>query len=338
MDGRSDLHRRLPRQGPRHARSSNVVFSLDGKRIGNRTKSPFQVYVRAAPGRHTVRARVTFKDATARQDAEAPLPAVRVSVGQPAPEARRASPGEPPPRRDPPACAGGFGAGGTVATAPASLVAPAQAGAAQGGRKPALVVLLDDHVARTKPSPHARRIGSVAARRPLTRVRTVLPVIGSARAPGGQPWLKVRLPGRPNGHKGWIPSHRTRPGVTAWHIVLKLSTRRVAVHRFGRVVRRFRVVVGKPSTPTPRGKFFIEEALTLSSHEAGGPFALATSARSPVLQEFAGGPGQIALHGTDNLSGALGTAVSHGCIRLSTRAITWLAKRIRGGVPLTVKR
>jgi lipoprotein-anchoring transpeptidase ErfK/SrfK len=225
----------------------------------------------------------------------------------------------------------------TVATA-CMLVAPAQAGAATVAASQRLVVLLDDHVIRTKPSPHARRVGSVAARRPLTRVRTVLPVIGSARAAGGQPWLKVRLPGRPNGHKGWIPSYKTRPGVTAWHIVLKLNARRVTVHRFGRVVRRFRVVVGKPSTPTPRGRFFIEEALTLSSQDAGGPFALATSARSNVLQEFEGGPGQIALHGTDNLSGALGSAVSHGCVRLGTRAITWLAKRIRGGVPLTVKR
>ncbi len=42
-----------------------VVFSLDGRRVGRRTKSPFQVYVRAASGRHRVRARVTFKDATA---------------------------------------------------------------------------------------------------------------------------------------------------------------------------------------------------------------------------------------------------------------------------------
>jgi hypothetical protein len=41
-----------------------VVFSLDGNRIASRTKSPFQVYVRALPGRHNVRARVTFKDAT----------------------------------------------------------------------------------------------------------------------------------------------------------------------------------------------------------------------------------------------------------------------------------
>ena len=55
-----------------------------------------------------------------------------------------------------------------------------------------------------------------------------------------------------------------------------------------------------------------------------------------MLQEFEGGPGQIALHGTNGLSGALGTAASHGCIRLSTGAITWLARRIGAGVPLTI--
>jgi lipoprotein-anchoring transpeptidase ErfK/SrfK len=97
-------------------------------------------------------------------------------------------------------------------------------------------------------------------------------------------------------------------------------------------------VIGKPSTPTPRGQYFIEEALALSSGDAGGPFALATSARSNVLQEFDGGPGQIALHGTNNLSGAPGTAASHGCIRLSTSAITWLGARIGSGVPLTITR
>jgi lipoprotein-anchoring transpeptidase ErfK/SrfK len=95
------------------------------------------------------------------------------------------------------------------------------------------------------------------------------------------------------------------------------------------------VVIGTPSTPTPTGRFFIEEALDLSS-QVGGPFALATSARSEVLQEFEGGPGQIALHGTNGLSGALGSAASHGCVRLDTEAITWLARRIGGGVPLTI--
>ena len=42
-----------------------VVFSLDGKRIGIRTRPAFRQYVRASAGRrHTITARVAFKDAT----------------------------------------------------------------------------------------------------------------------------------------------------------------------------------------------------------------------------------------------------------------------------------
>ena len=41
-----------------------VVFSLDGVRLARRAGSPYSVYVVARAGKHTVSARVTFKDAT----------------------------------------------------------------------------------------------------------------------------------------------------------------------------------------------------------------------------------------------------------------------------------
>jgi lipoprotein-anchoring transpeptidase ErfK/SrfK len=213
------------------------------------------------------------------------------------------------------------------------LAAPAQARSRVPVSQP-LVVLLHTHVARSSPSAHARRLEAVGGFRPLTRVRTVLPVLRRVTRKG-KAWVHVRLPGRPTGHTGWIRAWETRRTSTGWRIALKLSSRRVTVYRDGRAVRHFRAVVGKPSTPTPRGRFFIEEALAIPG-QMGGPFALATSARSNVLQEFEGGPGQIAMHGTNGLPGSLGSAASHGCIRLSTRSITWLARRIGSGVPLTV--
>lgn len=225
-----------------------------------------------------------------------------------------------------------------TAVTSAVAIAPAHASAATGPASQALVVLSEDHAARSRPDADARWIESVPARRPLTGVRTVLPVLGRSPGRGGSSWVQVRLPGRPNGHKGWISTRQTRLTFTEWRISVKLTTRRVIVYRHGRVARRFRAVVGKPSTPTPRGRFFIEEAVALYPLAAGGPFALAASARSNVLQEFEGGPGQIAIHGTNGLSGSPGTAVSHGCIRVNTSAITWLARRIGGGVPLTITR
>jgi lipoprotein-anchoring transpeptidase ErfK/SrfK len=218
-----------------------------------------------------------------------------------------------------------------------AFVAPAAAAPTAAARQP-LVVLLHDHVARTGPSAQAGRIEAVASRRPLTRARTVLPVLGRTSSRKGGSWLQVRLPGRPNSHRGWISTNRTRLTSTSWRILVDLSARRLTVFGGNRARRHFRAIVGKPSTPTPRGSFFIEEALALSPYESGGPFALATSARSNVFQEFEGGPGQIGIHGTNNLTGALGTAASHGCIRLSTRAITWLARRIGAGTPLTITR
>lgn len=213
-----------------------------------------------------------------------------------------------------------------------ALASPAASGAPVPPSQP-LAVLRRGHVARSRPSRRARRIEYVAARRPLTGVRTVLPVLGHAR---DRSWMRVRLPGRPNAHAGWIRTAHTRRTATPWRLSLDLSARRVTVHHGGRAKRRFRAVVGTAATPTPRGRYFVEEAVALPGH-VGGPFALATSARSNVLQEFAGGPGQIALHGTDGLVGALGSAASHGCIRLSTGAIAWLAGRIGGGVPLTIR-
>jgi L,D-transpeptidase catalytic domain len=222
----------------------------------------------------------------------------------------------------------------------ALLYAPTSALAGSGHARVAatqqLAVLLSAHRAHVKPRAGARVLASVPDLRPITGERTTLPVIGQARGPGGVPWLRVLLPGRPNGASGWIAAQGTRHSVTGWRIVVSLGERRVRVYRGGRLQRSFGAVVGKPSTPTPTGRFFVEETLQMSPGEPGGPFALALSARSDVLQEFEGGPGQIALHGRGDLGGTLGQAESHGCMRLATASIDWLVERIGPGVPVTI--
>ena len=125
--------------------------------------------------------------------------------------------------------------------------------------------------------------------------------------------------------------------VTSWRILVDLEARRVTVYRDGRRVRTIQAVVGKPSTPTPTGQFFVEvEDQQMAPGELDGPFALALSARSNVLQEFEGGPGQIGIHGREGLGGTLGRAESHGCIRLATTSIDWLAARIGPGTPVKI--
>jgi lipoprotein-anchoring transpeptidase ErfK/SrfK len=179
-------------------------------------------------------------------------------------------------------------------------------------------------------------VALVRDRRPITGEQTTLPVIGHSTGPGGVPWLQVMLPGRPNGLTGWIAQNGTRKLVTRWRIVVDLAARHVRIYRDGRTMRTFQAVIGKPSTPTPTGRFFVEETVQMRAGEAGGPFALALSARSNVLQEFEGGPGQIGIHGRDNLGGTLGAAESHGCVRLATSSIDWLAARIGPGTPVEI--
>lgn len=226
-----------------------------------------------------------------------------------------------------PAATGTGVAGAASASAdPPAVVKPVQE----------LAVLLRSQKALSAPDAHSAPVELVPAQRPITGEQTVLPVIAHRTGADGLEWLRVRLPGRPNGLTGWIRERGTRPAATSWHVVVTISGRQVLAYRNGRLVRVFKAIVGKPSTPTPRGESFVEEVVQLPAGAAGAPFALALSSRSTVFQEFAGGPGQTALHGLANIGGVLGTAVSHGCVRLDTNAITWLAWRIGPGVPVTV--
>ena len=225
----------------------------------------------------------------------------------------------------------------------AALVAISPGTAAPGGDRvkvqptQALGILLSSHVAMSAPDERSAVVQHVGARRPVTGERTVLPVLGLRSDANGVGWLHVRLPGRPNGRTGWIKRRSTQVTLTSWRIVVDTSGRRVTVYHEGRPVQVFKAVVGKAATPTPLGEFFVEEAVRMRPGAVGAPFALALSARSNVLRQFDGGPGQIALHGRTNIGGVLGSAVSHGCVRLATAAIRWLAYRIGAGVPVTIE-
>jgi lipoprotein-anchoring transpeptidase ErfK/SrfK len=217
-----------------------------------------------------------------------------------------------------------FGGSGAAS---ASTPAPA------AGSSQALVTLLAPHQVHAQSWVKAAVFAVLPALTPITNAKTTLPVLA---ARGG--WLLVRLPGRPNGHAGWISSAQTARSTTFWSLSVDTGARTVTIAWGGHPVRVFKAVVGKPSTPTPTGQFFVEEPVSLGPTGIGAPFALTLSARSNVLQEFDGGPGQIAIHGLDNVGGVPGTAVSHGCIRVADANVRWLAARIGAGVPVTISR
>jgi hypothetical protein len=155
----------------------------------------------------------------------------------------------------------------------------------------------------------------------------------------GTLWLRVRLPIRPNTAAGWVNANYVQLSSTRWRVVVHTSARWVDVYRSGRYVRGFQAVVGRPSMPTPHGLFAVWEKIAEPDPTGFiGPWALHLTAHSNVLFNFGGGPGRVAIHGRDGLSllDPLGTADSHGCIRVLNSDIDWLASVLPDGAPVLV--
>lgn len=192
--------------------------------------------------------------------------------------------------------------------------------------------------ARAAPGAGASRRGLVPA---VSRwgTPTVLLVLASRRGPEGALWLRVLLDRRPNGVAVWLAADDTLLTVDPWRLRVSLPHRRVTVYRAGRVVRTFAAVVGKAATPTPVGLFAIAAELRQPEPDGfEGSWVLPLTAHSRVLRRFDGGDGQVALHGRGGASllDPLGSARSHGCVRLANAAIAWIVRHVPSGTPVRV--
>ena len=189
-----------------------------------------------------------------------------------------------------------------------------------------------------------------SAPRVTAKARTVLqPVAPLADGPqvllvtrstvvDGRRWAEVLLPIRPNGTRGWVPAGVLRLNTTPFRVVIDVSERRLTVFRANRPVVRARVAVGAVGTETPRNDHFAIAEL-IRTHSPGaflGPVVMPITGYSEKLNEFAGGNGRVAIHGT-SLPGLIGTAVSHGCIRMYNSDIVRIARIVRPGTPLKIR-
>jgi lipoprotein-anchoring transpeptidase ErfK/SrfK len=141
----------------------------------------------------------------------------------------------------------------------------------------------------------------------------------------------------PNGSDGWIRARDVELSEHPYWIRVDLGSRRLTVFEDDRVVLREPVAVGTPQAPTPTGLFFT--TVLARPDDPGGPYgraALGLSAYSEVYEEFAGGDGQVAIHGT-NAPWLIGQAVSHGCVRMDNEAITRLARLVPMGTPVLIR-
>lgn len=191
---------------------------------------------------------------------------------------------------------------------------------------------------RVKPVVGARGVAYLWTNTGFSMRRAVYPVLRHKLAQDGSEWLQVRALRNRTQVDVWIPRWATRRVWLDYRIAIDLSSRRTTVYRRGEVVKRFRVVIGKRSTPTPTGNFYVVDRVRLPSSWAQRKMALPISAFSGVLKTFDGGIGQIALHPRALLRDRVGTAASNGCIRFNDSEMAWLVKRIPRGTPVEITR
>jgi len=168
-------------------------------------------------------------------------------------------------------------------------------------------------------------------------VVTVFGVLGAIRDERCRPaWYRVQLPIRPNGATGYVPADRVSLFRVRTHIEVDLSARQIDFFRGGRRVLRVSAAIGKSATPTPVGRYYINQRL-LSSNPSGpfGPGAIGISAFSPVLTGWTQG-GPIAIHGTND-PGSIGRAESYGCLRIENRHAERMLRANSEGTPVVIR-
>jgi lipoprotein-anchoring transpeptidase ErfK/SrfK len=149
-------------------------------------------------------------------------------------------------------------------------------------------------------------------------------------------WLEVQLNTRPNQTTAWIRAADVSLRQTTHRIVVSLAARTLTVYDGQSPVMEASVAIGDPSTPTPRGNYYIDGAVrTPDPSGVYGPFQLSVAAFSEVLMSFGSGVGQIAMHGT-NAPGLIGSAVSNGCVRMNNVDVTRLANTVEIGTPVQI--
>jgi hypothetical protein len=239
-----------------------------------------------------------------------------------------------------------------LAATPAQAQAQGQATAsapppsAQSGATPALVDVSDlrgvSHWAyptyeapvRAKPSARARVLGAL---RLLTvdGQAALYVALDSERLASGTTWMRVELPGRPNGRTGWVP--RGALGslhAVGEHLRVDRGSLRVTLLRGSQELLSAPIGVGKASTVTPSGNFYVMEKLTTFGAPLYGPYALGTSAYAPTLSEWPGG-GVVGIHGTNEPQLIPGRP-SHGCIRMRNADISRLWRMVGLGTPIEI--
>ncbi len=139
------------------------------------------------------------------------------------------------------------------------------------------------------------------------------------------------------------PSNVVTPDVVTQltRLEISLSRRKVTLYRENTPIKSYPVAVGRAGWETPKGNFQVMQMLqnpkwinplTDEAIPGGDP-------ENPLGRYWIGfwtnGKNWIGLHGTPT-PGSVGTAASHGCVRMYNKDIEELFAQVSVGTPVTV--
>ncbi len=148
-------------------------------------------------------------------------------------------------------------------------------------------------------------------------------------------WAKVMLPVRPNQTEGWINTDTVDLSEHDYKVELRLSDNQLTVYKGSEVIADTTVVVGKDSSRTPTGRFYITDKENRDPSGFYGPHVLPLNGYSEQMDIFDDGVPVIAMHGTSRPD-LLGQDVSNGCVRLPNEVITQLNADLPLGTPVEI--
>jgi lipoprotein-anchoring transpeptidase ErfK/SrfK len=128
---------------------------------------------------------------------------------------------------------------------------------------------------------------------------------------------------------------------TAFHIKVDLSDRMVTLYRGDRSVREYPIAIGRLGWDTPIGKFQVAQKIRNPNwiNPLTDEWVAADDPENPLGGYWIGfwtdGRDWVGFHGTPD-STSVGTATSHGCIRMHTEHIQELFEVIDMNTPVEV--
>lgn len=126
------------------------------------------------------------------------------------------------------------------------------------------------------------------------------------------------------------------PDLTGTSIVINIPSRTLELYSGKNLIKQYPVAVGKPSTPTPLGRYSItSKEYNPAWYPPDGGQIVPSGPDNPLGYRWMAFLSTYGIHGT-NAPWTIGYAVSNGCVRMQEADVEELFEIIRVGTPVTV--